>query len=118
MFAFKWPYPFELGTDFVHNAGETRQGGTGHGLSADCFCTIVLPNLCLHDIAKSTVVSGQTPPRRTTWFPCWTAFGRTFAHRKFILRKDPGGKHSSVDIERLPFTCQKHLMEKVGVLCG
>lgn len=106
--AFKWPYLFELETGFVHNAGETRQGGTGHGLSADCFCTIVLPSFCVHDIAKSTVVSGQTPPKRTTWFPC-SAFGGTFARGKSVLRTDPGGKHSSVDIERLAFTCQKTL---------
>ena len=106
--AFKWPYLFELETGFVHNAGETRQGGTGHGLSADCFCMIVLPSFCVHDIAKSTVVSGQTPPKRTTWFPC-SAFGGTFARGKSVLRTDPGGKHSSVDIERLAFTCQKTL---------
>ena len=69
-----------------HDAGETSRSGTGHRVSADCFCTIVLQNLCLHDIAQNTALPGQPPARRTTWFPRWTTFRRTFAHRKVVPR--------------------------------
>ena len=49
--AFKWPYPLELETDFVHDASETPRSGAGPGLPADCLHTIVLQNFCLHDTA-------------------------------------------------------------------
>ena len=76
-----------------------RKSGAGHGLSADCLYTIVLQNFCLHDTAQNTAMSRQPPARRTTWFPCWTTFGRTFAHRQPVPRKDLGRKHASVDLE-------------------
>ena len=81
---FQMPCPFELETDFVHNAGETSRNSSGHRISADCFRTIVLRNVCLHDFAQHGAVFGHPPVRRTTWFPCWTTLGATFAHRKFI----------------------------------
>lgn len=75
---------FELERDFVHDAAETVRSGTGHGLSADCPCMVVLESLFLHDIAQETLVFWQPPARNTTWFPCWATVGRTFAHRRFF----------------------------------
>ena len=52
---------------------------------------------CCTKFAQNTV--GQPPARRTTWFPCWTTFGRIFARRKLVPREAPSGKHSSVALK-------------------
>ena len=45
-----------------------------------CTVTTSKTNHCWH------AMSWQPPARRTTWFPCWTTFGRTFAHRQPVPR--------------------------------
>lgn len=53
---------FELERGFVHDAVETVRSGTGHGLSADCPCMVVLENLCLHELHRKHSCLGSHRP--------------------------------------------------------
>ena len=95
MMCFHMAYPCELKTDFVHKLAKHRKAALVTDFRPIASVRLFYKNFACMILHRIQPCLDSCQPRNSM-VSCWTTFGRTFAHRKFVPRQNFGGKHSGV----------------------